>query len=58
MQEVVSVPLMVTGGFRTKAAMEYALELGGADLIGLGRPLRWRQTDPGRHNGRFVQIRG
>ena len=39
MQEVVTVPLMVTGGFRTKAAMEYALESGGADLIGLGRPL-------------------
>ena len=30
MQQVVTVPLMVTGGFRTKAAMEYALESGGA----------------------------
>ena len=39
MQEVVTVPLMVTGGFRTKAAMEYALESGGADVIGIGRPL-------------------
>ena len=39
MQEVVKVPLMVTGGFRTKAAMEYALESGGADVIGIGRPL-------------------
>ena len=39
MQEVVTVPLMVTGGFRTRAAMEYALELGAADLIGIGRPL-------------------
>lgn len=39
MQEVVTVPLMVVGGFRTKAAMEYALESGAADLIGLARPL-------------------
>ena len=39
MKEVVKVPLMVTGGFRTKAAMEYALSSGGADLIGIGRPL-------------------
>ena len=39
MQQKVTVPLMVTGGFRTRAAMEYALESGGADLIGLGRPL-------------------
>ena len=39
MQKVVTVPLMVTGGFRTKAAMEYALQSGAADLIGIGRPL-------------------
>jgi len=39
MQSVVKVPLMVTGGFRTRAAMDYALESGGADVIGLGRPL-------------------
>lgn len=39
MQDVVSVPLMVTGGFRTKGAMQYALESGGADVIGLARPL-------------------
>lgn len=39
MQDKVSVPLMVTGGFRTRAAMEQALESGAADLIGLGRPL-------------------
>ena len=39
MQEKVSVPLMVTGGFRTRAAMEQAVESGAADLIGLGRPL-------------------
>lgn len=39
MQDQVSVPLMVTGGFRTRAAMEQALEIGAADVIGLGRPL-------------------
>ena len=39
MQEAVNVPLMVTGGFRTRAAMEQALEIGAADLIGLGRPM-------------------
>ncbi|NND83460.1 MAG: NADH:flavin oxidoreductase/NADH oxidase family protein [Gammaproteobacteria bacterium] len=39
MQEVVSVPLMVTGGFRTRSAMEQAITSGAADVIGLGRPL-------------------
>ncbi|MEM1132329.1 MAG: NADH:flavin oxidoreductase/NADH oxidase family protein [Pseudomonadota bacterium] len=39
MQKSVSVPLMVTGGFRTRAAMEQALDSGAADLIGLGRPM-------------------
>lgn len=39
MQAAVTVPLMVTGGFRTRAAMEQALEAGAADLIGLARPM-------------------
>ena len=39
MREKVTVPLMVTGGFRQRAAMEQALESGAADLIGLGRPM-------------------
>lgn len=39
MQARVSVPLMVTGGFRSRAAMEQALEGGAADLIGIGRPM-------------------
>jgi 2,4-dienoyl-CoA reductase-like NADH-dependent reductase (Old Yellow Enzyme family) len=37
--ELKVMPLMVTGGFRTRAAMEHALATGAADLIGLGRPL-------------------
>ena len=39
MQAEVSVPLMVTGGFRTRSAMVQALESGAADVIGLGRPM-------------------
>ena len=38
MQQEVSIPLMVTGGFRHKSAMEEALG-NGADIIGLGRPM-------------------
>jgi 2,4-dienoyl-CoA reductase-like NADH-dependent reductase (Old Yellow Enzyme family) len=33
------LPLMLTGGFRSRAAMEHALQSGAVDLIGLGRPL-------------------
>ena len=39
MQKTVSVPLMVTGGFRRSAAMLEALDSGAADVIGLGRPM-------------------
>ncbi|QPC98444.1 NADH:flavin oxidoreductase/NADH oxidase family protein [Qipengyuania soli] len=39
MQAEVSMPLMVTGGFRTRAAMEQALDSGAADVIGIGRPM-------------------
>ena len=34
-----SLPLMVTGGFRTRTGMESALASGYVDVIGLGRPL-------------------
>jgi tRNA-dihydrouridine synthase len=37
--ELKAMPLMVTGGFRSRAAMEHALSNGAADLIGIGRPL-------------------
>ncbi|MDF3073639.1 MAG: NADH:flavin oxidoreductase [Alphaproteobacteria bacterium] len=36
---VSKVPLMVTGGFRSRAAMEAALASGALDVIGLGRPM-------------------
>ena len=39
MRAALTMPLMVTGGFRTRRAMNTALETGGADIIGLGRPL-------------------
>ncbi len=48
MQSAVSVPLMVTGGFRTRAAMEQALSSGAADVIGLGRPLCYETVGPRR----------
>ena len=35
----VSLPLMVTGGFRTKEGMDEAIATGAVDVIGLGRPL-------------------
>ena len=39
MQEKVSIPLMVTGGFRRRDAMEQAINSGSADLVGIGRPM-------------------
>ena len=39
MQEEVTIPLMVTGGFRNRSTMQGALSNGAADVIGLGRPL-------------------
>ena len=48
MQEKVSIPLMVTGGFRLRAAMEQAITGGGADLIGLGRPMCVMTDAPAR----------
>lgn len=38
-REVASMPVMVTGGFRTVAGMAEALERGDLDVVGLGRPL-------------------
>jgi 2,4-dienoyl-CoA reductase-like NADH-dependent reductase (Old Yellow Enzyme family) len=38
-RQVSKVPLMVTGGFRSRAAMEAALASGALDVIGLGRPM-------------------
>jgi len=43
-----SLPLWVTGGFRTRAGMTEALESGAVDVIGLGRPLAVDPEFPGR----------
>ena len=48
MQDAVSIPLMVTGGFRSRAAMEQALSSGAADVIGLARPLCYQPDGPKR----------
>jgi 2,4-dienoyl-CoA reductase-like NADH-dependent reductase (Old Yellow Enzyme family) len=47
-RRVARMPLMVTGGFRTRAGMEAALASGDCDLIGLGRPLCWQPDFPRR----------
>lgn len=39
MQKSVTIPLMVTGGFRTADAMARAIDNDGVALVGLGRPL-------------------
>jgi 2,4-dienoyl-CoA reductase-like NADH-dependent reductase (Old Yellow Enzyme family) len=38
-KQAAPVPIMLTGGFRTRAAMEAALAEGACDVIGLGRPM-------------------
>jgi len=37
-RQVATMPLMVTGGFRTRAGMEAALASGDTDVIGIARP--------------------
>jgi 2,4-dienoyl-CoA reductase-like NADH-dependent reductase (Old Yellow Enzyme family) len=48
LRETVSMPLMVTGGFRTRAGMLDALDSGATDVIGLGRPLCVMTDGPAR----------
>jgi NADH:flavin oxidoreductase / NADH oxidase family len=38
-REITTVPLMVTGGFRTQGGMTDAITTGATDLVGLARPL-------------------
>lgn len=38
-RKIVQIPLMVTGGFRTRSGMTEALTSGDVDVIGLARPL-------------------
>ena len=39
MRDQLSIPIMVTGGLRRREVMNHVLKTGGADMIGLGRPL-------------------
>lgn len=39
MRAAAAMPVMVTGGFRSRAAMDEALAAGELDMIGLGRPM-------------------
>ena len=48
MREKLSIPIMVTGGLRRKDVMNHVLETGGADMIGLGRPLCVDADGPNR----------
>jgi 2,4-dienoyl-CoA reductase-like NADH-dependent reductase (Old Yellow Enzyme family) len=52
-RKVARMPLMVTGGFRTRAGMEDALA--DCDVIGLGRPLCWQPDFPRRLLAREVE---
>ena len=48
MREELSMPIMVTGGLRRREVMNHVLETGGADMIGLGRPLCVNADGPNR----------
>ncbi len=39
LSKAVKIPLMVTGGFRTRAGMDEALASGACQVVGVGRPL-------------------
>ncbi|MEQ8346516.1 MAG: hypothetical protein RIB84_29030 [Sneathiellaceae bacterium] len=39
MRKVLEMPVMVTGGFRSRRAMDAALVSGALDVVGLGRPM-------------------
>lgn len=39
LRKTVNIPLVVTGGFRSRAGMEDAVESGATDMVGLCRPL-------------------
>jgi len=47
-RKVARMPMMVTGGFRSREAMEAALGSGDCDMVGLGRPLCWQPDFPRR----------
>ena len=48
MSAAVDVPVMLTGGFRTRAEVDRALAGGVCDMVGVGRPLAVRPSLAGR----------
>ena len=56
MKNELSVPLMVTGGFRSSSAMEQAIKSGAADVIGLARPLCTLPDAPKRLLGGMAML--
>lgn len=48
MRSRVDLPLMVTGGFRSRAGMDEALRSGATDVVGMARPLAIDPDLPGR----------
>ena len=56
MKNELTIPLMVTGGFRSASAMEQALRSGAADVIGLGRPLCVMPEAPKRLLGGMAML--
>lgn len=56
MKSELSIPLMVTGGFRSASAMEQALKSGAADVIGLGRPMCVMPEAPKRLLGGMAML--
>ncbi len=56
MKDELSIPLMVTGGFRSSSAMEQALRSGATDVIGLGRPLCVMPEAPKRLLGGMAML--
>ncbi|TKX23811.1 NADH-dependent flavin oxidoreductase [Elsinoe australis] len=45
-QDISQVPLIVTGGFRTRSGMEAAVSSQGCDMVGIGRPAVLSPTLP------------
>jgi hypothetical protein len=56
MKAELTIPLMVTGGFRSASAMEQALRNGAADVIGLARPLCVMPEAPKRLLGGMAML--
>ncbi len=57
-RQVTRIPLMVTGGFRSRAAMEAALASNALDIIGLGRPMCVETDLPNRLLSRSADAGG